>query len=49
MSSNNKDTINKMPSAPTSKNRQERLIRWKYGLTETQARVIADLYYGEVK
>ncbi|XHY17549.1 hypothetical protein SuNHUV7_23450 (plasmid) [Pseudoseohaeicola sp. NH-UV-7] len=29
--------------------RQERRLRWKYGLTETQARVIAGLYYGEVK
>ncbi|WP_433989726.1 hypothetical protein SuNHUV7_05190 (plasmid) [Pseudoseohaeicola sp. NH-UV-7] len=49
MSSNNTDTIIKMPSAPTSKKRQERRIRWKYGLTEAQARVIAGLYYGEVK
>ena len=29
--------------------RQERRIRWKHGLTEAQARVIAALYFGEVK
>lgn len=49
MSSNDKNTILKIPPTPTSKKRQERRIRWKYGLTEAQARVIAGLYYGEVK
>jgi hypothetical protein len=33
----------------TPRTRQERRIRWKYGLTKEQARVIARLYYGEVK
>ncbi len=49
MSRNDKNTIIKTPPAPTSKKRQERRIRWKHGLTEAQARVIAGLYYGEVK
>ena len=31
---------------PPPRPRQERRIRWKFGLTEAQARVIAELYYG---
>ena len=34
---------------PNPRLRQERRIRWKHGLTEPQARVIAALYFGEVK
>lgn len=34
---------------PASQMRQERRIRWKYGLTKAQARIVAGLYYGEVK
>ena len=49
MSSNDKNTNTEMPPAPTSKKRQGRRLRWKHGLTEAQARVIAGLYYGEVK
>ena len=30
----------------TLKQRQERRIRWQYGLSEAQARTIAALHYG---
>lgn len=49
MSSNDKKTEVEMPPGLTSKKRQERRLRWKHGLTNSQARVIAGLYYGEVK
>lgn len=32
----------------TLKQRQERRIRWQHGITEAQARVIAQLLYGRV-
>jgi hypothetical protein len=31
---------------PNPRPRQERRIRWQFGLTEAQARVIAELHYG---
>jgi hypothetical protein len=33
----------------TTQQRQERRIRWQHGLNETQARLIAALYYGEAR
>lgn len=33
----------------TTQLRQERRIRWQHGLTQTQARLIAALYFGEAR
>ncbi len=32
--------------APKPSTRQERRIRWQYGLSKAQARIVADLHYG---
>lgn len=35
--------------APNPRTRQERRIRWQYGLSQAQARIIAALHYGSTR
>jgi len=41
--------MDKADKRPTPRDIQARRIRWKHGLSERQARLIADLRYGEAR